>query len=128
MLTQTVVARASLTWCVQLAGLPYMVTYQLREIKHKDLLSSPKHWPQFRVCIDHAPVLGILQIVLFNIVPEAFSNLDAWQRCVANNSSQFCTWLYCFHQPMGLGPLSSSLLFATPFCSRHDVLPYHVHS
>jgi len=66
-----------------------MTTYELREIKHRHLILPAHYWPQLRVYIDHASVLGILQTVLFNIVPEAFGDLGAWQGCLANNGSQF---------------------------------------
>src|SRR5882672_6940720 len=75
-----------------------MMSHELRQIEHGDLLLPVNDRPQLCIRIDHAPILGILQTVLFNIGPEPFSDLGAWQRRTANDGSQLRARLYFLEQ------------------------------
>ena len=89
-----------------------MTTHELRQIEHGDLRWPANDRLQLCIRIDHAPVLGILQTVLFNLGPEPFSDLGTWQRRTANNGSQLRARLYFLKQPT--------------LRARHHVSPYRL--
>ena len=64
-----------MAWLV--ADLFKMSADELGELEHRDLLFA-EQGAQLVICINIATVLGILQVVFFDVVPDFLGDFGAW--------------------------------------------------
>ena len=80
---------------------------QFGHFEHGDLVLAKDH-AQLGICIDVALVRSILQVVLFDVLPNLFGDFRAGHRGRTNHSSQVSAGLHGLHE-CGVG-------FAFGFC------------
>jgi len=75
-----------------------MAGNQLRHLKHSDALLAVEHDLQRVIRIDLSPLLGILELVLFDVVPEFFGQFTTRNRLGADDFGQSLIGLDWLHQ------------------------------
>ncbi len=104
---------------------------ELGHLEHGHLLLAAEHRLQRIVGIDHGPLLGVLQLVLLDVVPERLCQGAAGQRLGADDNGQDGIGLHRLHQGgigfalggfLGSGLLRGRLLGSGFFGSRHGAM------
>jgi hypothetical protein len=57
------------------------------QFEHRHLV-FPENFLQLCICVDVAPVGGILKVVLFDVDPQLAHDFGAWQRCAPDDGGQ----------------------------------------
>src|SRR5665213_2049749 len=66
-----------------------MLVDELRHVEHRHLLLSVEHGLEVVVSIDHATLLGVLQIVLLDIHPQLLGDLGTRHRLATDDCGEF---------------------------------------
>jgi hypothetical protein len=75
-----------------------VVRNELCHLKHRDLLFAIKDRPHWFVSVDHSLLLGVLQFVGLDIVPQPLCQFGPWERAQTNYHRQFVIWLNGSHE------------------------------
>src|ERR1051326_3358102 len=84
-----------------------MAKDQLGHLEHTHAILAVKDLFELFVGLDKPPILGILQVVAANIIPEFSRHFGAGDRFTPYNLSELFIWCDGFHE--------SSARFALPF-------------
>ena len=79
-------------------GLREMFGNKFGHLKHADCSLAVKDLLEGSVCIDVPPILRILQVVLFDVLPEFFYDFRARHRALANDLSQVRADVHRLHK------------------------------
>src|SRR5437899_4597352 len=83
---------------------------ELGHLEHTDLLPAAEHFLEALVGVDHSPVLGILEPVLLDVVPELLRDLGSRHRLRADHLREHGAGRHRLHE--------SGTRFATLFRSH----------
>ncbi len=84
------------------ADLLHVLAHQLGQLEHRDGRFPAKDGLKRCIRIDLAFILGILQAVGFDVIPEFLGDLCARQRRLAHNGRQLGARPYGLPQPLRL--------------------------